>query len=222
MENVDKLMIITSPNGNEFQQYWGLTNNHSIVKNGYVKPNKVVYGGKIDWKILHNIIDDDGYLVMIHHNQSPRFEERKFKRGDQEIMFFVYYYTTLDESLKNDLWSIDNNYVCQGVDNPTCPFDKLCSDIINGRDTSASVRDVITWVKKRPITTNILDLKLKLLHQCLSLQGLEKAIEEKLHEKIGLEENLLKQLSQRHDPFSEAYLSKLTEIRDKILLDNFK
>lgn len=64
-----------------------------------------------------------------------------------------------------------------------------------------------------------LEEKLNVLHLCLTPAGVKHVLTKKLHKKIGLEENILKQLSRLHDPCSDVCLSILTEIRKKVLAD---
>jgi hypothetical protein len=215
MENVDKLLIITSQNGPEYLNYWDLLDVHPIVKNGRNIDNESEF--------LNETIDTNGYLVMIHDNKSPRCEERKIiKENGQEFIYYVYYYTTLDELLNGNLWTIGDGYSYNGGDDPKCPFDKLRMAINNNGETSPIVKEIIEWVRKKCTTSDLLELKLGLLHQCLTKEGVNKVLKEKIHEKIGLDENLVRQLSNITDPFSVGYLAKLTEIRDKVLADNLK
>ena len=172
MENIDKLMIITSPNGDEYGSFWNLKDDgNTIIKNGYEGDYKIIFESP-ELEYFEEIAPDlTNFLVMVHFypGETPRLMQRSYQKGNKTIFYYLYYYSSLETELNGDLWSIGDNYrYCGPMDSPHCPFDQLRMDIVNGNDTSASVHEVITWVKSKTASTNILDLKLNILHQCLT------------------------------------------------------
>jgi len=99
--------------------------------------------------------------------------------------------------------------------------DSMTDCFFNGQAISAPdgiVRITFEEIDKE----NDLDIRLRLLHLCLTPQGVNKVLINKLYEEIGLKEKLFVELEKISDPFSDEYIAKLTEIRDKVLLDNLK
>lgn len=95
-------------------------------------------------------------------------------------------------------------------------------DVIEILESAKSVDEIYEGVWNAVFAGQPLEEKLRVLHMCLSPTGVKEVISKKLHEKIGLNEGLFKKLSHFSDPFSDAYLAKLTEIRDKVFGDNFE
>ena len=233
MENPEKLIIITSQNGPEFQNYWGLDgDDHILVKNGseiggfyLASLNPIARHEK-----LQKQIDDDGYLVMIHRHNDPVFEKRTFERDGKTITYHVYYYSTQDEQLNGDLWSIDNdyndyNYVGSDKD-PSCPFDILRMAIKRGQNTDPAVKKIIEWVENKTTAANILEVKLDTLHQCLTPEGAAKVAEIKNYDllkdkviagNLTTDEFIKKKLVSEEDCFSDNYINSLSQLRDVLL-----
>lgn len=179
MENIDKLMIITSPNGDEYGNFWKLGGQYNpIVKNGYEGDFKIVFESLEQEYFEKKAPDLSNHLVMVHFHsdETPNLTQRSYVKDNKSITYYLFFYSSLETQLNGDLWSIGDNYRYAGpMDSPQCPFDKLRMDIINGGDTSASVKEIINWVKSKISSTNIFDLKLDLLHLCLTPESAQKA-----------------------------------------------
>lgn len=205
MDKSDKLIIITSSNGPEYENYWGLRNTqHPIVKDGRERGVYKVAVLNQDERIsaLEEIVDDDGYIIMIHLNQDTKLQVHRFEKSGKTIEFTVYYYSTLDESLKEELWSVDNEYKFTGSeDNPKCLFDRLRNDIIKNTNTEGSVQEIIEWVKSQTNKADLLETKLALLHGCLTSESASKA--------SGIENyNLVKDIIVSENTTVDAFISK--------------
>ncbi len=95
-------------------------------------------------------------------------------------------------------------------------------EVIRITESGRSEDEVYEGVWNAVFADHPLEEKLKVLHLCLTPDGVEKVLKDKLFERIGLERDIVNQLSLIKDPTSEAYITKLTEIRDVVLADNFK
>ena len=230
MENPDKLIIITSQNGPEFENYWGLNNDdRSFVKNGRKKG--AFYVASLNpiarHEKLQKTIEENGFLVMIHRQNEPVFEKRTFERDGKTITYHVYYYSTQDEQLNGDLWSIDTDYNYKDPDkDPSCPFDILRMAIQFGQDTAPAVKRIIKWVENKTTAANILEVKLDTLHQCLTPEGAAKVAEIKNYDllkdkviagNLTTDEFIKKKLVSEEDCFSDNYINNLSQLRDVLL-----
>jgi hypothetical protein len=99
---------------------------------------------------------------------------------------------------------------------------KFYPEVIEILESGNSEHEVFEGVWDVVFALHLLEAKLEFLHLCLTIEGVNKALSDKLHEKIGLDENLVSELSMFSDPVSDPYIIKLTEIRDKVLADNLK
>ena len=230
MENIDKLIIITSLNGPEFENYWGLkADDHFVVKNGRKKGGFYVasLNPLARHEKLQKKIDENGYLVMIHRQNNPTVEKQIFQKGDKTLEYLVYYYTTQDELLNGDLWSIENNYHYSGPDtDPVCPFDMLRQAIQLEQDTLPAIKRIAEWVGKKTRTANLLEVKLNTLHQCLTPEGAAAVAEVDYYDliknhvvadNISVDEFIKKSLTVEKDCFSDNYINRLTQLRDSLL-----
>ena len=229
MRNLEKLIIVTSPNGDEYTGYWRLKDeSHHIVKNGYKRGlfKAIALNPKQQLVQLEDQIEN-GFLIMIHLQHDPTFKKRTFERDGKIITYHVYYYTTQDELLSGDLWSIDSDYNYTGPDkNPSCPFDILRLAIQLGQDTAPAVKRIKEWVEKKTTAANILEVQLNTLHQCLTPEGAAKVAEVKNYDLIKnqvvasnltADEFIKKKLVSEKDSFSDDYIQSLSQLRDALL-----
>lgn len=232
MKIIDKLIIITSANGPEFENYWGIAaNEHFLVKNGRKKGG--FYVASLSpvkrHEKLQKMIDESGYLIMIHRENNPTFEKQVFQKNGKTLEYLVYYYSTLNEMLYGNLWNIskDKFYKYTGPDkDPACPFDALRMDIKLEHDTLPAVRKVIQWVEKKISTSNLLEAQLNTLHQCLTPEDAAKVAEVNNYDliknfvvtdNITVDDFIHKYLVGEKDCFTDTYLNRLTQLRDSLL-----
>jgi hypothetical protein len=232
---MEKLLIITSPNADEFCNYWNLsTNNQSVVKNGNDKYGdddfQVVNNNGISkesWRELEEKIDSNGYLIMIHLKSEKRFEKRRLYRDGVILEYHVYYYTTQDELLNGDLWSIGTEHNYTGPENdPVCPFDKLRMAIQLGQDYAPAEKAIRDWVEKKIATANMLEVCLCVLHKCLTpKEAAQAATVNHYHlvkdlvvaEGVSVDSFIKDRLVVDKGCFSESYISNLSLLRDCLL-----
>lgn len=173
MKEFKKLLIFTSASGDELWSYWKIEDlNHLIVKK---LPKS---SGKIDWGLIEAKIEEEGYLIMIHHQQDIKCEFKKVV--PKGITYTVYYYSTQDNSLNGDLWSV-NGYAYNGpAINATLPFDFLRENMLSTENNGESVNfnnvgikvavnKVFEWVNIRCNKNQKLNAALEFLHECIGV-----------------------------------------------------
>jgi hypothetical protein len=212
-----QLLIFTSPNHPEFNNYWHLKKENFIIKNGQE------FNDSLDWNIdnIKQLINnDEQYLILIHESNNDAI----YKISQQISNAIVAGYSTLDNTLNNTLWSWNNseNIFILPNEEPELPFDKLCwalniSDEHQRKQKINEAKDaIIKFFKNRTNDQDELEDKLRLLHACLTSEGAKNILQTSLADKLGIEEEVYK-LSQIQDPFSKEYIEILTETRDKLL-----
>jgi len=214
-----QLLIFTSPNHPEFNNYWHLAKENLIIKNGQDEE----FYNSLDWNIgnIKKLINiNEQCLILIHESNNDAINEI----SQQIPNAIVAGYSTLDNTLINTLWSWNNSekiFVLPDYE-PKLPFDKLCWALNiecqpdKGKKINEAKKVIIEFFKNRTNDQDKLEDKLRLLHACLTSEGAKNILQTSLADKLGIEEEVYK-LSQIQNPFSKEYIEILTETRDKLL-----
>lgn len=225
------LIICTSPNSNEFIDYWKRENaefscfNQLIIIQGYNNNDLIE---KIKNKV-DSFYNKEFDIYMLRH--MVKFQKSEQKKTDKGTEYTCFYYSTTDKNL-NDFWSYISGETWQiPQEKPQKPLDLLCWEInqteIDNTKVTTAINEVVEYYKKKGGKNAKLNAALEFLHESLGgapaninifSKGDEKFDLDKKYEKFE-NKSLRDLIDELKNRTGDKYNEGLRNVRDVLLVE---
>lgn len=149
--------------------------------------------------LMSNKSEKDTFFILAHTNGVNNFESLNERLIVQKNLKNVFIFTGIHEEP---------------------PYGKYYPEIFQLLNSGESEEQIFDIVLKYFTSLYVLDTKMKILHKCLTPEGVTEVISKESFRTLGIDLATLEQLKEVKDPLSEEYIKKLSMVKDKLFTES--